>query len=106
MLNEGADGNTKVQIQNLIGDIELTSYNNINNVLSLANGIYIRDTYTEFVKENYIDTLSQKYNAEINYDSFNNADNINNWIEHKTLGIIKIWLEMTSYKIQILKCYL
>ena len=89
MLNEGADGNTKVQIQNLIGDIELTSYNNINNVLSLANGIYIRDTYTEFVKENYIDTLSQKYNAEINYDSFNNADNINNWIEHKTLGIIK-----------------
>ena len=28
-----------------------------------------------------------KYNTEINYDSFNNANNINNWIENKTIGI-------------------
>lgn len=89
MLNEGANGNTKTQIENVIGELNLTKYNNIDKVLSLANGVYIRDTYAKYVKEDYKKTLTEKYNAEINYDSFNNANNINNWIENKTLGIIK-----------------
>lgn len=93
MLNEGANGNTKTQIENIIGDMELTKYNNIDRILSLANGVYIRDTYSNYVKEDYTKILTEKYNAEINYDSFNNADNINNWIENKTFGIIKNMLQ-------------
>ena len=89
MLNEGANGNTKTQIENLIGNLSLTKYNNIDQVLSLANSAYIRDTYSKDIKEEYIKTLNDKYNAEINYDSFSNANNINKWIENKTLGIIK-----------------
>ena len=89
MLNEGANGNTKTQIENVIGELDLTKYNNIDKVLSLANGVYIRDTYAKYVKEDYKKILTEKYNAEINYDSFNNANNINSWIENKTLGIIK-----------------
>lgn len=89
MLNEGAGGNTKTQIENIIGDLSLTKYNTIDEVLSLANSIYIRDTFAEYVKEEYTNTLTEKYNAEVNFDSFANATNINNWIEDKTLGIIK-----------------
>lgn len=89
MLNEGANGNTKTQIQNLIEKQSLTKYDNINEVLSLANCIYIRDTYVQYVKSDYKDTLAQKYNAEINYDEFKDAQNINKWIENQTLGIIK-----------------
>ena len=89
MLNEGANGNTKTQIENVIGNLSLTKYNNIDEVLSLANSVYIRDTYSKDIKEEYIKTLNDKYNAEINYDSFANANNINKWIENKTLGIIK-----------------
>ena len=89
MLNEGANGNTKTQIENLIGNLSLTKYNNIDGVLSLANSAYIRDTYSKDIKQEYIKTLNDKYNAEINYDSFNNANSINKWIENKTLGIIK-----------------
>ena len=89
MLNEGANGNTKTQIENVIGELDLTKYNNIDKVLFLANGVYIRDTYAKYVKEDYKKILTEKYNAEINYDSFNNANNINSWIENKTLGIIK-----------------
>ena len=51
MLNEGANGNTKTQIENIIGDMDLTKYNNIDGILSLANGVYIRDTYSNYVKE-------------------------------------------------------
>lgn len=89
MLSEGASGNTKIQIENVIKELNLTKYNNVDKVLSLANGIYIRDTYSKYVKEDYIKILNENYNAEINYDSFSNANNINNWIENKTLGIIK-----------------
>ena len=64
-------------------------YNNINNVLSIANALYIRDTYSEYVKDEYKNILATNYNAEIKYDVFKNAKNINNWIENKTFGQIK-----------------
>lgn len=89
MLNEGAAGNTKTQIENVIGDLNLIKYNTIDEVLSLANSVYIRDTFAEYVKEDYRRTIAEKYNAEINYDAFNDATNINKWIENKTLGIIQ-----------------
>ena len=89
MLNEGAAGNTKTQIENVIGNLNLIKYNTIDEVLSLANSVYIRDTFAEYVKEDYRRTITEKYNAEVNYDSFSNATNINNWIEDKTLGIIQ-----------------
>ena len=65
MLNEGAAGNTKTQIENVIGDLNLIKYNTIDEVLSLANSVYIRDTFAEYVKEDYRRTIAEKYNAEI-----------------------------------------
>lgn len=93
MLNEGASGNTKKQIDNVIGEMQLTKYSNKDNVLSLANTIYIRNDYKQYMKESYQNTLIQKYNAEVNYDTFENAQNINQWIENKTMGIIKNMLQ-------------
>ena len=89
MLEEGASGNTKTQIENVLQNQNLTKYENIDDILSLANGMYIRDTYAKNVKEDYKELLENRYNAEINYDTFQNAQNINKWIEEKTLGIIK-----------------
>lgn len=89
MLKEGANGNTKAQIENAIKGLNLPKYNNKEKVLSLANSVYVRDTYKQDVKNEYKNTLMGKYNAEINYDTFRNAANINKWIEEKTLGIIK-----------------
>ncbi len=89
MLNHGANGNTKTQIESVIGDIDLVKYDNIDNILSLANALYIRDTYSQYAKDEYKDILLNKYNAEIKYDAFRSADSINNWIENKTFGQIK-----------------
>lgn len=95
MLKEGANGNTKTQIENVAGNLNLTKYNNINKVLSLANAVYIRDDYSKYVKKDYKNILTEKYDAEIKYDSFKNAKKVNNWIEDKTLGIIKNMLPDT-----------
>lgn len=89
MLNEGATGNTKAQIENVIKDLELTNYSDIDKVLSLANSVYIRERFTNDVKPTFIKTLTDRYSAEVKYDSFENANNINNWIENKTFGRIK-----------------
>lgn len=89
MLNEGASGRTKTQIEEVIGELSLSKYDNIDKVLSLANSIYIRNSYSDYVLEDYKDILDEKYNAEIRYDTFKSARNINGWIEDKTLGQIK-----------------
>lgn len=89
MLKDGANGNTKVQIENILTGTNIIKYSNINDVLSFANSVYIRDTYSNYVKDEYRNILEEKYNAEIKYDAFKNADNINSWIENKTFGQIK-----------------
>ena len=73
--------------------MQLTKYSNKDNVLSFANAIYIRNDYKQYMKESYQNTLIQKYNAEVNYDTFENARNVNQWIENKTMGIIKNMLQ-------------
>lgn len=89
MLNEGANGDTKAQIEKVIGDLNLTQYDNIDDILSFANALYIRNEYVEHVKKDFLKLIEEKYNADIAYDDFNSASNVNKWIERKTLGKIK-----------------
>ncbi len=88
MLSEGADGQTKEEIDKLIKDIELTKYQDIAEHLSLANAIFIRNDFKEKVNNNFIKQNQEKYNAEIIFDDFADATNINNWINEKTLNLI------------------
>ena len=78
LLNDGANGNTKKEIETVIKDLSLTKYDNIDNVLSLANCIYMKDDFTDSILDSYKNSIKQKYNAEINFDSFKDAQNINN----------------------------
>jgi len=89
MLEEGANNNTYNEINKVLGNKELTKYKNIDKILSLANGLFIRNKYYSHVKPSYIDTLKEKYDAEVREDEFNSAKNANEWIEEKTFGIIK-----------------
>lgn len=93
MLRDGAEGITRDEIVNVIKDDNVTKYENVKDVLSVANSMFIRDTYKEYVKDEYINNLKDNYNAEVIYDSFKNADNVNNWILEKTFKIIKDMLK-------------
>lgn len=89
MLQEGASDNTYTQIEEIVGNSNLPTYSNIENTLSLANGIFIRDTYYQYVKDDYKNVLESKYNAEIRQDEFQSANNVNSWIAEKTFGKIE-----------------
>eukprot|EP00833_Pecoramyces_ruminatium_P002311 jgi/Orpsp1_1/1176343/evm.model.c7180000057256.1 len=89
MLEEGAVNNTYNEINKVLGNVELIKYKNIKNFLSLANGMFIKDRFYEYVKPEYINLLKEKYEAEVIEDEFKNANNINGWIKDKTFGVIK-----------------
>lgn len=92
MLEEGATGESKMQISKIIGNSGITKYNSSSN-LSLANALFVRDTFEKSIKDEYKDTLQEKYDAEVIVDSFANADTVNTWVSNKTLNLINNMLE-------------
>jgi len=98
MLQEGAADKTLAEINEVLGNSTVTKYESINDKLSLANGLFIKNTFIECVSEAYINTLKEKYEAEVIEDEFASADNANQWIEDKTLGIIKDMLSDETVK--------
>lgn len=95
MLKDVTDGDSKKQIENIIGNYNTKKYPNSSNV-SLANAMFIRNDYKKNIKDEYVNLLKEKYNAEIIYDAFKTPDNINKWINDKTLGLIPNMLDDTN----------
>lgn len=95
MLNEGTEGESKEQISSLIGQYKANKYINSEN-MSFANALFIKDSYKGTVKENFVNNLRDKYNANVEYDSFNSADRMNSWISDKTLGLIDNMIDDSS----------
>jgi len=89
MLRTGADGDTKAQLDAVLGDYEATRYDNIADRLSVANSLWIQDDYAGEIKSSYTDTLADKFNAEVKQDSFQTAANMNSWIEKNSFGMLK-----------------
>ncbi len=88
MLKEGATGETKEEIDKVIKNLELTKYKSYKKNLSIANGLFIKESFKKDISADYVNTLSTKYDAEVIYDKFKNADNLNAWIKKKTLDIL------------------
>ncbi len=95
MLEKGAKGATKEQINQVIGDYKAKKYNNNKN-MSFANAMFIRNVYKDNVKESYINNLSTEYNADIIFDEFKSPDRVNSWVNEKTLGLISNLLDDVS----------
>ena len=87
MLNDGTNGNSKEQIQNIIGDLTIKTYSNSPNI-ALANALFAKDTYKDTINNDYAKLLQEKYNASLIVDPFTDPDSLNNWVNDNTLGLI------------------
>ena len=87
MLSDGAAGETKQQIDTVLGNNKPSAYLNSKN-RSIANAMMIRDDFTDAVKESYIDTINGNYGASLISDSFKTPERANKWVSDNTLGII------------------
>ncbi len=88
MLSEGSAGETKKQIDDVIGDYEAKKYVNSKH-MSFANAMFIRDTFKDAVKESYVTKLKENYDAEIRYEDFSSVQPMNEWVSEKTFKLIK-----------------
>lgn len=89
MLSLGAKGETKAQIDALLGSHQASSYANITEHLALANSLWVQDGLENRFSETYVNNLQNRFGAELKSDLFQTATNINNWIENNTLGLLK-----------------
>ena len=87
MLAEGAKGDSKAQIDAVIGKYSAKSYPNSEH-MSFANAMFIRDSYKDKVNENYSNKIKSKYGAEVILDPFASPDNINGWVSNKTFNLV------------------
>ena len=87
MLGEGANNNTKTQIDSIIGNYKYKKYNNNKN-MSFANAMFIKDNFKNQIVNDYTSNLKNRYNAEVITDSFSSAKTINNWVKDKTFNLI------------------
>ena len=87
MLEEGATGGTKEQISNIIGTYHANKYENSLNA-SLVNALFVKENFKKNIKEEYINNIKDKYNAELIYDDFETVDKINSWVSERTLKLI------------------
>ena len=97
MLSEGSAENSKTQINSIIGDYKSNKYIN-NDHMSFANAIFIRNTFKDAVKDEYKNSLKEKYSAEVVFDEFNDAANMNKWVSDKTFGLIGNLFDDSSIK--------
>jgi len=81
----GANGETKQEILNTIGARSVNNYPQ----LKTANGLFIRDTFADYVKPEYI----ASFEGDLRYDSFSSPDAVNNWVNDNTDGMIEKILE-------------
>lgn len=93
MLKEGAQGETKEEIEKLVGIRDL----NINNDnVKIANALFVKSLYNKIIENNFKNKLQEKYSSEILYDEFKTPDIINNWVNNKTNGMIEKILDDIS----------
>ena len=92
MLEEATIGKAHDQIAEIVQAYNLTKYKSNEN-MSLANAFFIRDSFKDSVKEDYIELLKTKYDAEVEFDSFDSSEKINDWVSKNTLNLIPRFIE-------------
>ncbi len=110
MTYNGANGQTATEMANVLGsgDLSLEQFNQLSRDLQylilgyektkfeLANSIWIRDTFEEFVNKDFLNRNKEYYGAMISALDFNDSrakNTINNWVNKNTKGRIKKAIE-------------
>lgn len=89
MLRAGADGETKTQIDKILGNATIAHYDNVAEHLGLANALWVVPAWDSVFLSSYREALRNDFGAEVKVDEFQSAANINSWIESNSLGMLQ-----------------
>lgn len=101
MLANGADGNTKAQMENVLGirtdalnkslyRYVSTLYTSDSCKMNLANSIWLRDDHRDQISKDFLQTNADWYDAQIYSTPFDHTTvkDINKWVKHYSDGMI------------------
>ena len=88
ILNEGAKGNTKTQIDRVLGNYKLNKVTNDENRIGLSNALFIKNENKNDIRETYTNNIKNNFDADILYDDFITPKVINDYAKEKTFGMI------------------
>lgn len=88
LLDAGASGDTKAEIDEVLGNKKAPKYQNIEDEISLANAVFIRDSFKDNVLPSYTSTVTGELGGEVILDSFESSNNMDKWVQEKTFGLI------------------
>ena len=88
MLRDGANGQTKSQIDSLIGERQISDVT-VKDKINVVSAAFIKNEYKNNVTKSYYQKLYNNYNADILYDEFKNPKVMNDWVNKETDGMIK-----------------
>lgn len=92
MLRDGANGETKTQIDNVINQRTINDLQ-IKNRINVANAAFIKNEYKKDVIEKYYRKIQNDYKGEILYDEYRTPKVINDWVNKETYGMIPTLIE-------------
>lgn len=98
MTANGADGQTLAQIETALG-IDTAALNTLlshqSSALGIANSLWLRDDGSLTVQEDYLQTVTEAYQAEVFPSVFDSAalNRLNSWVSEKTDGMIPKMLD-------------
>ena len=82
MLNEGAYGNTKKEIEKVLNNEPINEISNKN--IKVANAIFVKNKYKPYIETNFYNNIKNKYNGEVLFDEFKTPKVINDWVNKHT----------------------
>ena len=88
MLRDGAKGESKSQIEKVIGSRKINNVS-IQKRVNVANAAFIKNDFKNNVKDSYNKNLVTNYNAKLIYDDFNTPEAMNDWAKKETYGMIE-----------------
>ena len=96
MLSEGAKSYTKEELERILENEQIYKINNIDNIMSVLNKMYIKNDINGIINENYKNIIKEKYNADVELNDLKDVYSINKYIEDSTFGQLKNVIESIS----------
>lgn len=92
MLREGSSGTTLEELNTVVPKRDIPDVS-IKNRIGIANAIFLKDRYADFIEKDYMNQLTKDYQSEVIVDKFQTPKVINDWANKNTYKMIPKVLE-------------
>ena len=100
LVQEGADGNTLEQLNNVLNRYKHYSVKNVDKKIGISNAIFIKDEFKDNVLDSYINKLVNDYKSDVFFDDMSSPDKVNNYVKEKTFDMIpKLFEDISTSRV-------